>query len=170
MIMNCTILLSSSLFKHAATIPAADFKKPFHWIDDPVFIMQSGGIQAGSVSRIRLEIQVSNRGSAICEVVRHLAPITSGTILKNLPLEDRVHRFGENFVYVETGLVIGAEKQRSRFKRGDVAFMISNGSVCIFVRDSLAQPMNPIGTVLSGLELVETSAAGDVITIRKPIV
>lgn len=132
--------------------------------------MQSGGIQAGSVSRLRLEIQVSNRGSAFCEVVRHLAPITSGTILKSLPLKDRVHRFREDFAYVETGLVIGAEKQRSRFKRGDIAFMISNGSVCIFIKDAAVQPMNPIGTVLSGLEFVEASMPGDVITIRKPSV
>lgn len=167
--MNCTILLSPSLFKHAATIPSAH-KKPFHWIDDPILFMQSGGTHAGSVSRLRLEIQVSNRGSAFCEVVRHLAPITSGTILKNLPLEDRVHRFGEDFVYAETGLVIGAEKQRSRFKRGDVAFMIPNGSVCIFVKDAVAQPMNPIGAILSGLELVEASVPGDVMTIRRPIV
>jgi hypothetical protein len=79
-----------------------------------------------------------------------------------------VHRFGENFVYIETGLVIGAEKQRSRFKRGEVAFMISNGSVCIFVKDAAVQPMNPLGTVLSGLEVVDSGAPGDVITIRKP--
>jgi hypothetical protein len=79
-----------------------------------------------------------------------------------------VHRFGENFVYIETGLVIGAEKQRSRFKRGEVAFMISNGSICIFVKDAAVQPMNPLGAVLSGLELVDSGAPGDVITIRKP--
>jgi hypothetical protein len=130
--------------------------------------VQSDGFQAGSVSRLRLEIQVSGKGSAICEVVRHLSPITSTTILKSLPLQDRVHRFAENFVYIETGLVIGAEKQRSRFKRGDVAFMISNGSVCIFVKDAAVQPMNPLGTILSGLELVDAVAPGDVITIRKP--
>jgi hypothetical protein len=117
-----------------------------------------------------LEIQVSNSGSAICEAVRHLAPITSGTILKSLPLRDRVHRFGESFAYIETGLVIGAEKQRSQFKRGEVAFMISNGSICIFLKDAVVQPMNPLGTVLSGLELVDASAPGDVITIRKPSV
>jgi hypothetical protein len=113
---------------------------------------------------------VSNQGSAICEAVRHLAPITSGTILKSLPLRDRVHRFGESFAYIETGLVIGAEKQRSQFKRGDVAFMISNGSICIFLKDAVVQPMNPLGTVLSGLELVDASAPGDVITIRMPSV
>lgn len=132
--------------------------------------MELGGTHAGSVSRSRLEIQVSNKGSAICEVVRHLAPITSGTILNNLPLQDRVHRFGEIFAYIETGLVIGAEKQRSRFKRGDVAFMIPNGSVCIFVKDAAVQPMNPMGVVLSGLEFIESSAPGDVITLKKPSV
>ena len=38
--------------------------------------------------------------------------------------------------------MIGAEKQQTRFKRGDIAYMTSNGSLCIFIKDSIVTPMN----------------------------
>lgn len=123
---------------------------------------------AGSVSRFKLEIDVSNRGSASCELVRHLAPLTSGAILKNLPLQDRVHRYADKFAYIETGLVIGAEKQRSQFKRGEMGYLTSNGSICVFFQNSSVQPMNALGVVTSNLELIESSRPGDVLVIRKP--
>jgi uncharacterized protein len=122
----------------------------------------------GSVSRFRLDIEIVKRGSASCELVRHLAPLTSNAILKNLPLQDRVHRYADKFAYIETGLVIGAEKQRTQFKRGDVAYLTSNGSICVFVKDAAAQPMNPIGAVVSNLEVVEACQPGDVMVVKKP--
>ena len=76
-------------------------------------------MQAGSVSRLKLIAEISGKGQAECELVRHLAPMTSGAILKALPVQDRVHRFEDKFVYIETGMVIGAEKPRTQFKRGD---------------------------------------------------
>lgn len=124
---------------------------------------------AGSVSRFRLEIEVLNKGLASCELIRHLAPLTSRAILKNLPLQDRVHRYEDKFVYIETGLVIGAEKQRTRFKRGDIAYLTSNGSICVFVSESVVQPMNPIGIITENLELIESGHPGDVMTLRKPV-
>ncbi len=123
---------------------------------------------AGSVSRFSLEIDVSNRGSATCELVRHLAPLTSGAILKSLPLQDRVHRYADKFAYIETGLVIGAEKQRSQFKRGEIGYLTSNGSICFIFQTGAVQPMNPLGVVTSNLELIESSRPGDVLMLRKP--
>jgi hypothetical protein len=119
------------------------------------------------VSRFKLEIDVSNKGVAECEIVRHLAPITCGSIMKRLPLQDRVHRFAENFVYIETGLVIGAEKQKSQFRRGEIAYLTVNGSICVFVKDSSVQLMNPIGSVTSNIEIIESSQPGDVMEFRK---
>ena len=122
---------------------------------------------AGSVSRFKLEIEIANKGSATAEMVRHLAPLTSMAILKSLPLQDRVHRYADKFVYIETGLVVGAEKQRTQFRRGDVAFLTSNGSICIFVQDATVQLMNPIGVIAGNIEIVESSQPGDVMVVRK---
>jgi hypothetical protein len=122
---------------------------------------------AGSVSRFKLALEVANKGSASAELVRHLAPVTSNAILKSLPLQDRVHRYTDKFVYIETGLVIGAEKQRTQFRRGDVAYLTSNGSMCVFVQDATVQPMNPIGVITNNIEVVESSQPGDVMVVKK---
>ncbi len=124
---------------------------------------------AGSVSRFKLEIEIASKGSATAEMVRHLAPLTSMAILKGLPLQDRVHRYADKFVYIETGLVIGTEKQRTQFRRGDVAFLTSNGSICVFVQDATVQPMNPIGVISGNIEIVESSQPGDVMVVKKSI-
>jgi hypothetical protein len=121
----------------------------------------------GSVSRLRLVAEIAGKGSAGCELVRHLAPITAGAILKALPVQDRVHRFEDKFVYIETGLVIGGEKQRAQFKRGDMALLPSNGAICFFVKDCTVQAMNPIGKVLNNIEMVEASQAGDVLAVKR---
>ena len=122
---------------------------------------------AGSVSRFKLEIEIAGKGSAPAEMVRHMAPMTSMAILKSLPLKDRAHRYADKFVYIETGLVIGAEKQKTKFRRGDVAFLTSNGSICVFVQDAAVQPMNPIGVVAGNIEIVESSQPGDVMVVKK---
>ncbi|MGH9909538.1 MAG: cyclophilin-like fold protein [Nitrososphaerales archaeon] len=123
---------------------------------------------AGSVSRTRLMLELKGKGVCECELARHLAPLTVGTLMRSLPVEGRAHYFEDKFVYFETGLTIGTEKQRSDFKRGDMAFMISNGSVCIFVKDASASTnMNPIGRMITNLELIESSAPGDVLLLRK---
>lgn len=124
-------------------------------------------MQTGSVSRIRLIAEIMGKGSAECELVRHLAPITSTILLKGLPVQDLVHRLEDKFVYIETGLVIGAEKQRTQFKRGDMALMPSNGAICFVLKDCIVSPMNAIGNILKNVELIEGVQAGDVISVRR---
>jgi uncharacterized protein len=119
-----------------------------------------------SVSRLPMILEILNRGSAQCEIIRHLSPLTVGTILKGLPLQDRVHKFADILVYIETGLIIGAEKQKTQFKRGDIAYMTYNGSICIFIKDSSYRPMNPIGIVKSNLEVIESTHTGDIMILK----
>jgi len=125
-------------------------------------------VQAGSVSRTKLLLELKSKGTCECELARHLAPLTVGSLLRAIPVEGRVHRFEDRFVYFETGLTIGAEKQKSSFKRGELAFMIANGSICIFVKDASSSGLNPIGRVTSNLELIESSAPGDVLVLKQP--
>ena len=125
-------------------------------------------VQAGSVSRTKLLLELKGKGTCECELARHLAPHTVGSLLRALPFEGRTHRFEDKFVYFETGLTIGTEKQRTAFKRGELAFMIANGSICIFVKDATSSGLNPIGRVISNIELLETSAPGDVLVLKQP--
>ncbi len=122
---------------------------------------------AGSVSRIPTIIEISNKGTAPCEMIRHLSPLCVRIILNSLPIEDRIHKISESIIYIETKLVIGAEKQKNLFKRGDIAYMTSNSSICVFLKDSVVTPMNHIGIVKSNLEIIENTQSGDAMIIKR---
>lgn len=118
-----------------------------------------------SVSRIRLIMEVRGKGRCECEFARHLAPLTVGSIIRALPIEGRAHRFDGLFIYMETGLALGREKQRDEFRRGDVGFMVANGAVCIFLKDVKGMMFNPLGRVTSNIEVLEGIGAGDVLLL-----
>jgi uncharacterized protein len=122
---------------------------------------------AGSVSRIPVVIQISDKGMAPSELIRHLSPLCVRMILNSLPVQDRIHKISESIIYIETSLVIGAEKQKTHFKRGDIAYMTSNSSICIFTKDSVVTPMNHIGMVKSNLELIESTQSGDFMILKR---
>jgi len=122
---------------------------------------------AGSVSRIPMIVQILDKGVALCELIRHLSPLCIRMILNSLPLQDRIHKYSDSIIYIETRLVIGAEKQKTQFKRGDIAYMTSNSSICIFTKDTVMAPMNPIGIVKSNLEIIESTQSGDIMILKK---
>lgn len=122
---------------------------------------------AGSVSRIPMIVQILDKGVAPCELIRHLSPLCIRMILNSLPLQDRIHKYSDSIIYIETRLVIGAEKQKTHFKRGDIAYMTSNSSICIFTKDTVMAPMNPIGIVKSNLEIIESTQSGDIMILKK---
>jgi uncharacterized protein len=122
---------------------------------------------AGSVSRIPMIVQILDKGVAPSELIRHLSPSCVRMILNCLPLQDRIHKYSDSIVYIETRLVIGAEKQRTQFKRGDIAYLTSNSSICIFTKDTVMTPMNPIGIVKSNLEIIESTRSGDIMILKK---
>jgi hypothetical protein len=122
---------------------------------------------AGSVSRIPMIVQILDKGVAPSELIRHLSPSCVRMILNCLPLQDRIHKYSDSIVYIETRLVIGAEKQRTQFKRGDIAYLTSNSSVCIFTKDTVMTPMNPIGIVKSNLKIIESTKSGDIMILKK---
>jgi uncharacterized protein len=121
----------------------------------------------GTVSRLPIILEIANKGFAQCEMIRHLSPLSIASIIKHLPLQDRIHKIAQDIVYINTGLTIGAEKPRTHFKRGDIAYMTSSASICIFVKDSIVNQMNPIGIVNSNLELLESTSAGDIMILKR---
>lgn len=120
-----------------------------------------------SVSKVLIRISLQGKGAAEAEVFRHLSPVTLGALLRIMPLQGRVTRYLDEFLYLTTRVVAGVEKPRSTFKRGDVAFLAANGAVCFFLKDcTVARPMNPLGRLLSGIELLEKASPGNVVLIE----
>ena len=124
-------------------------------------------MDVGSISKVKVILEISGKGVSQGHILRHLSPLTSSAILKSLPIQRRANKFKDRFVYIETELALGREKQRTNFKRGDLAFMTFHGSICVFLNDTISTPMNPLGVVTTHLEMLETIVPGDLITINR---
>ena len=121
-----------------------------------------------SLSRIPIHISVHGKGDAKGELFRHLAPLTLGTLLRDMPINGRVNRFEDVFIYVISDVVMGMEKTKRVFLKGEIAFLALNSAICVFLKDStVAKPMNPIGKITSGFKILENASAGDVIEMRQ---
>ncbi|MEM3383728.1 MAG: cyclophilin-like family protein [Nitrososphaerales archaeon] len=119
-----------------------------------------------SVSKLSITIDVYGKGRAKGEVFRHLAPITLSSLLRNMPLHGRVVRFKDQFIYFNSGVITGMEKARKSFQKGEIGFLSSNGGLFFFLdKCEVALPINPLGKIVSGLDVLMKAGAGDVITV-----
>lgn len=120
-----------------------------------------------SYSKVNIRIEVLRKGVAEGAFFKHLAPITVNHLIRSMPLEGRANKFEDSFIYFISGVVIGLEKARTSFKRGEIAFLPLNGSICFFLKDTnVLKAMNPLGRINSGMEILEKVGPGDVISIR----
>ncbi len=125
-------------------------------------------MEAGSVSKIDLVLSLKGKASLVLELKRHYAPKTVGTIIRALPLEGNAHMMGSSIATMDTSLNTGGEKLRNQFKKGDVGFLASNGSICFFLQDvSQAKPMTLIGKITTNLEALNQVKPGDIFSINQ---
>lgn len=120
-----------------------------------------------SVSRIGIIMDATGIGEFKCEFARHLSPLTVASLLRALPISGRLHKLGSTIRYLETGLKIGAEKQKSTFVKADIAFMTSNGSLCVVLEGGKGIPMNPVGRFLGDLSHLNSLSIGQVVVIKR---
>ena len=122
-----------------------------------------------SVSKIECIASVRGKGKLTLGLYRHLAPTTVTALLDELPLASRALVYPGAMITLLTNLKIGVEKQRMEFAKGDIAFLAANGSICLFLANAKSQrPLNPVGRVEEGMEVLQAIAAGDVIEIGAP--
>ncbi len=120
---------------------------------------------AGSVSKVDCIASVGGRGQAGVSLFRHLAPVTVNALLRSLPADSRVN-LQPSMVCLFTDLRVGVEKPRTKFTRGDVAFLPSGGLVCVFLGDASSdRPLNPVGKVETGMEVFDSVRRGDVVRL-----
>ena len=83
--------------------------------------------------------------------------------MRSLPLEGNAHLLGKSIAYFETSVDSGIERSRKEFKKGDIAFLPSSGSVCFFIANAESgKSMTPIGTVSENLDALNDVKSGDV--------
>ena len=125
-------------------------------------------MSAESVSKIDLILSLKEKALLNLELKRHLAPKTVGTIIRSLPVQGNAHMMGSSIAFVDTNLNAGGEKLRNQFKKGDVSFMASNGSICFFLEDvPAAKSMTLIGKVTTNLDALKEVKPGDIFSITQ---
>ena len=123
-------------------------------------------MESDSVSRIKLILEIKNKTKLTCELKRHLSPRTVGIISRLLPLEGNAHLLGKNIAYLETIIESGIDRPRKDFKKGDIAFLPANGSICFFIENvSEAKTMTPIGKIVSQVDELKNIKPGDGFTL-----
>ena len=119
-----------------------------------------------SVSKKQLVLEIKDKAKILCDLKRHLSPRTVGTIMRSLPLEGHAHLMGKNIAYFETSIDSGIERPRKEFKKGDVAFASSSGSICFFIADSVpGKTMTPIGKLVENVDALMDLKPGDVFSL-----
>lgn len=123
-------------------------------------------MSASSVSSKQLILEIRGKAKISCDLKRHLSPRTVGTIMRSLPLEGNAHFLGKSILYFETSVDSGTERARSEFKKGDVAFLSSSGSICFFLNDVVSgKTMTPIGKLRDDIDLLKNVKSGDILCI-----
>jgi len=123
---------------------------------------------SGTVSKIDVILEVNGRERIKCQLKRHLSPITVGLITRMLPLEGNVHQMGRSIMYFETGINSGIERKRTDFKKGDIAFLPTEGSICFYMDDvSDGKPMTIIGKIIDGIDKLSETKSSDVLSLSR---
>jgi hypothetical protein len=123
-------------------------------------------LSISSVSRKQLILEIQGKAKISCDLKRHLSPRTVGTIMRSLPLEGHAHLLGKSILYFESSVDSGIERSRTEFKKGDVAFLPSTGSICFFIGDvTSGKTMTPIGKLSDNIDALKDVKSGDVFRI-----
>ena len=123
-------------------------------------------MSTNSVSRKQLILEIRGKAKISCDLKRHLSPRTVGSIMRSLPIEGHAHLLGKSILYFETAVDSGIERARTDFKKGDVAYLPSSGSICFFLNNvTSGKTMTPIGKLSNNIDALKNVKPGDVFCI-----
>ena len=124
-------------------------------------------MDSGTVSRFELVFKINGRMNIPCQLKRHLSPVTVGLLIRMIPLSGNAHRMGKSIVYFETDINSGIERKKTDFKKGDIAFLPTEGCICFYVNDvSNGKPMTPIGKI-NEIEKLNVIKPSDILSLSR---
>jgi len=122
----------------------------------------------GTVSRVDVILEINGAERISCQLKRHLSPMTVGLIIRMLPLKGNAHHMGQSVVYFETRINSGIERKRTDFKKGDIAFLPIEGSICFYLHDVFAgKPMTILGKIIGDIEKLNEVRSSDILSISR---
>ncbi len=119
-----------------------------------------------SVSAVNMILEINGNSKLFCQLKRHLSPKTVGLISRSLPMQSNAHKMGNSIIYIETTIDSGIERPRTEFKKGDIAFMPYEGSICFFFADSSnVKSMSLIGKIVGDIDILKEIKSSDIISL-----
>ena len=125
-------------------------------------------MDSGTVSKVDVILEINGDEKILCQLKRHLSPTTVGLITRTFPLNGNAHQMGQSIVYFETKINSGIERKRKDFKKGDIAFLPTEGSICFYIDDVFdGKQMAIIGKIVDGIDKLKTVKSSDVLSLSR---
>ena len=125
-------------------------------------------MDSGKVSKVDATLEINENVKISCQLKRHLSPITVGLITRMLPLKGNAHQMGKSVVYFETKINSGIERKRTDFKKGDIAFLPTEGCICFYLDDIFdGKQMTIIGKMIDDVDKLKTVKPSDVLSLSR---
>ena len=125
-------------------------------------------MHSGTVSRIDVILEINGNKKIPCQLKRHFSPMTVGLITRILPLEGNAHHMGQSVVYFETKINSGIERRKIDFKKGDIAFLPTEGCICFYLDDVIGgKPMTILGKIMGDVEKLKAVKSSDVLSLSR---
>ena len=123
---------------------------------------------SGTVSRVDVILEINGVERISCQLKRHLSPMTVGLITRMLPLKGNAYHMGQSIVYFETRINSGIERKRADFKKGDIAFLPTEGSICFYMDDVFSgKLMSIVGKITGNIEKLKAIKSSDVLSLSR---
>ena len=125
-------------------------------------------MHTGTVSRVDVILKINDIERISCQLKRHLSPMTVGLITRMLPLKGNAHQMGQSVVYFETRINSGIERKRTDFKKGDIAFLPTEGSICFYMDDVFGgKLMSIVGKITGDIAKLKAVKSSDVLSLSR---
>jgi len=125
-------------------------------------------MDSGTVSKVDATLEINSDVRIPCQLKRHFSPITVGLITRMLPLKGNAHQISQSVVYFKTKINSGVERKRTDFKKGDIAFLPTEGCICFYIDGiSAGKQMTIIGKMMGDVNKLKTVKPGDVLSLSR---
>jgi len=125
-------------------------------------------MDSGTVSKVDATLEINGNTKISCQLKRHLSPITDGLITRMLPLKGNAHQMGQSVVYFETIINSGIERKRTDFKKGDIAFLPTEGCICFYMDDVFGgKQMTIVGKITGDVKKLKAIKSSDVLSLSR---
>jgi hypothetical protein len=75
---------------------------------------------------------------------------------------------GQSVVYFETKINSGIERRKIDFKKGDIAFLPTEGCICFYLDDVIGgKPMTILGKIMGDVEKLKAVKSSDVLSLSR---